>query len=115
MTWENSAITIATLLPLVGALVIALVPRGKDTTVRALGIVFTGVALVIAIAIAVDFDYSAGAGLQFELNAEWIPAISARYHVGIDGISLPLYLLTFALSFLCAIYTWRFVPSPGKT
>src|SRR5688500_9730139 len=115
MTWENSAITIATLLPLAGALVIALVPRGQDTMVRALGIVFTGVALVIAIAIAGDFDYSAGSGLQFELDAEWIPAISARYHVGIDGISLPLYLLTFVLSFLCAVYTWRFVPSPGKT
>jgi len=35
--------------------------------------------------------------------------------VGIDGISLPLYVLTFALSFLCAVYTWRFVPQPGRT
>src|SRR5687767_4954036 len=103
MTWENSAITIATLLPLVGALVIAHGRRDQDSMVRAPGLVFTGVALVIAIAIAVDFDYSAGTGLQFELDAEWIPAISARYHVGIDGISLPLYLLTFGLSFLCAI------------
>ena len=115
MTWENSAITIATLLPIAGALVIALVPRDKEKAVRALGIVFTGAAMVIAIAIAVDFDYAAGSGLQFELDTAWIPAISARYHVGIDGISLPLYVLTFVLSFLCAIYTWRFVPKPGKT
>ena len=35
--------------------------------------------------------------------------------MGIDGISLPLYVLTFVLSFLCAIYTWRVVPHPGKT
>jgi NADH-quinone oxidoreductase subunit M len=41
------------------------------------------------------------------------PIIGARYHVGIDGISLPLYVLTFLLSFLCAIYTWRYVPNPG--
>jgi NADH-quinone oxidoreductase subunit M len=115
MTWENSAITIATLLPLVGAMVIALVPREQDRAVRALGIVFTGVAMVVAIAIAIDFDYGAGGGLQFELDTRWIPAINARYHVGIDGISLPLYVLTFVLSFLCAIYTWRFVPKPGKT
>jgi len=115
MTWENSAITIATLLPIAGALVIALVPRDAEKAVRALGIVFTGAAMVIAIAIAIDFDYSAGAGLQFELDTAWIPAISARYHVGIDGISLPLYVLTFVLSFLCAVYTWRFVPEPGKT
>ncbi|HYF11368.1 MAG TPA: NADH-quinone oxidoreductase subunit M [Actinomycetota bacterium] len=115
MTWENSAITIATFLPLVGALVIALVPSRNDRAVRALAIVFTAAALVVAIAIAADFDYGAGTGLQFELDARWIPAISARYHVGIDGISLPLYVLTFALSFLCAIYSWRFIPSPGKT
>jgi NADH-quinone oxidoreductase subunit M len=115
MTWENSAITIATFLPLVGALVIALVPSRNDRAVRALAIVFTAAALVVAIVIAADFDYGAGTGLQFELDARWIPAISARYHVGIDGISLPLYVLTFALSFLCAIYSWRFIPSPGKT
>jgi NADH-quinone oxidoreductase subunit M len=35
--------------------------------------------------------------------------------VGIDGISLPLFELTLLLSFLCAVYTWRVVPSPGKT
>jgi NADH-quinone oxidoreductase subunit M len=114
MTWENSAITIATLLPLVGVLVIALVPRENEVAIRALGIVFTGAALVVAIAIAGGFDYGAGSALQFELDTAWIPAISARYHVGIDGISLPLYILTFAVSFLCAVYTWRFVPSPGR-
>jgi NADH-quinone oxidoreductase subunit M len=113
--WEQSAITIATFLPLLGAMVIALVPRDKEKVVRGLGIVFTGAALVVAIVIAAGFDYGAGTGLQDELNVKWIPAITARYHVGIDGISLPLFVLTFALSFLCAIYTWRFVPKPGKT
>jgi NADH-quinone oxidoreductase subunit M len=115
MTWDNSAITIATFLPLLGALVIALVPREQERTVRALGIVFTGAALAVAIAIAIGFRYAGSAGLQFELDVQWIPAIGARYHVGIDGISLPLYVLTFVLSFLCAIYSWRFVPKPGKT
>jgi NADH-quinone oxidoreductase subunit M len=108
MTWENSAITIATFLPLVGALVIALVPREKEQVVRALGIVFTGAALAVAIMIARGFDYGAGTELQFQLDTRWIPAINARYHVGTDGISLPLFLLTFALSFLCAIYSEAF-------
>jgi len=67
-----------------------------------------------AIAIAIGFDYGRD-GLQFQLNVSWITAIGARYHVGVDGISLPLYVLTFLLSFLCAIYTWRFVPEPGRT
>jgi NADH-quinone oxidoreductase subunit M len=114
MTWESSAITITTLLPIVGALVIILVPRDRDRMVRGLGILFTGAALVLSIAIAIGFDYGAD-GLQFVLDVDWIAAIGARFHVGIDGISMPLYVLTFLLSFLCAVYTWRFVPEPGRT
>ena len=114
MTWENSAITITTLLPLAGALVILVVPKEHDRLIRGLGIVVTGAALILAIAIATGFDYGAS-GLQYELNVPWIEAIGARYHVGIDGMSMPLYVLTFLLTFLCAIYTWRYVPPPGRT
>ncbi len=113
--WQNWAITIATFLPLVGAAVIALVPKEQDRLVRNLGVLFTGAALAVAISIAAGFDYHTSGMLQYQVNEPWIPVINARYHVGIDGISLPLYLLTFALSFLCAIYTWKFVPSPGRT
>ncbi len=115
MTWDNSAITIATFLPIAGAMVIVLVPREKDTLIRWLGVLTTGLALIVSIAILIGFDYGGRSGLQFELNAQWITAIGARYHVGIDGISLPLYVLTFLLSFLCAIYTLRYVPDPGRT
>jgi NADH-quinone oxidoreductase subunit M len=114
MTWENSAITITTLLPLVGALVIVLVPKDRDRLIRGLGIVVTGAALILAAAIALGFDYGAD-GLQYVLDVRWIDAIGARYHVGIDGMSMPLYVLTYLLTFLCAIYTWRYVPSPGRT
>jgi NADH-quinone oxidoreductase subunit M len=114
MTWENSAITIATFLPVVGATVIALMPKSKERAIRGMGIVVSGAALAVAVAIAIGFDYGSD-GLQYELDLNWISAIGVRYHVGIDGISLPLYVLTFLLTFLCAIYTWRFVPDPGRT
>ena len=93
--WDESAITITTLLPVAGALVIIMVPKEKDRLVRALGILFTGAALVLAVAIAIGFDYGKG-GLQYVLDVSWISAIGARYHVGIDGLSMPLYVLTFA-------------------
>jgi len=112
--WEDWAISIATFLPLVGALVIAMVPKEQERTVRGLGILFTGAALLVAVLIAIGFDYGAE-GLQYEVSLRWISAIDARYHVGIDGVSMPLYVLTFLLTFLCAIYTWRFVPEPGRT
>src|SRR5512132_1184782 len=113
--WDDWAISIATFLPLVGALVIAFTPRERDRLVRSLGVFFTAAALIVGVVIAVGFDYGAGHALQFEVSTRWIPVIGARYHVGIDGISLPLYVLTLALSFLCAIYSYRFVPSPGRT
>jgi hypothetical protein len=56
--WENWAISIATFLPLVGAIVIAFVPSAQERSIRALGIVFTGAALVIAIAIAIGIAAS---------------------------------------------------------
>src|SRR4029077_13118996 len=74
----------------------------------------TGAALVLAIAIALGFEHGKD-GLQYVLDVRWIPVIGVRYHVGIRGISLSLYLLTFLLSFLCAIYSWRYVPEAGRT
>jgi NADH-quinone oxidoreductase subunit M len=112
--WEESAITLAVFLPAAGALVIVLMPARADRLIRLLGILFTGAALVVATIMLFGFEYGAHDGLQFELDVSWISAISARYHVGIDGISLPLFYLTFLITFLCAIYTFRVLPSPGR-
>jgi NADH-quinone oxidoreductase subunit M len=115
MTWNNSAITIATFLPLAGAIVIALMPAKNDRAVRMMGILVTGAAFLVVLAMLPGYNFSQTHGLQYQLDVPWITAIGARYHVGIDGISLPMFILTYFLSFLCAIYTWKYVPSPGKT
>jgi NADH-quinone oxidoreductase subunit M len=123
MSFDDWAVSLAVFIPLVGALVIALVPRSRDRLVRALGIVFTAIPLAIGVGILVGFDFGApgafGAAeaqdaLQFGVNLPWISAIDARYFVGMDGVSLPLFELTLLLSFLCMIYTWRYLPEPGR-
>jgi NADH-quinone oxidoreductase subunit M len=117
------ALTLAVFLPTVGTLVIALVPGDRDRLVRGLGILFTAVPLVIGIALLFGYDFSApgafgdgsaGQALQYEVNASWISVIGARYHLGIDGVSLPLLELTLLLGFLCMVYTWRYLPEPGR-
>src|ERR687888_2754972 len=113
--WEQSAVTIATLTPALGALLMVLVPRGRDRLARGLGIAVTGVALGVGLAILPGFGYGSSSSLQFELDTKWITAIGARFHVGLDGVSLPLFELTLLLSFLCAIYTWRNMPAPGNS
>jgi NADH-quinone oxidoreductase subunit M len=123
MTFDNWAITLAVFLPTVGALVVAVVPRERDRLVRALGIVFTAVPLVVGIFILFGFNFGAAGAfgtaearnaLQFSVDLPWISAIGARYFVGLDGVSLPLFELTLLLSFLCMIYTWRYLPEPGR-
>src|SRR6476469_5884254 len=114
-TWQQWAITITTFLPIAGAIVVLLVPSSKDKMIRGLGVVTTALGFACSIAIAFGFDYSRSAELQFVKDVSWIPVIGARYHVGIDGISMPLYVLTYLLGLLCAIYTARYVPQPGRT
>jgi NADH-quinone oxidoreductase subunit M len=123
MTFDDWAISLAVFLPLVGAVVVMLVPRDRDRLIRALGIVFTGLALGIGILMLFRFDFGApGAfgiaearnALQFSVDLQWISVIDARYFVGMDGVSLPLFVLTLLLSFLCMVYTWRYLPEPGR-
>ena len=63
---------------------------------------------------ALAFDYGKAGTLQFQVNDEWIPQIDANYHIGIDGISLPMFVLSLLVTFLCMIYIWWHIPEPGK-
>jgi NADH-quinone oxidoreductase subunit M len=124
MDWfDDWAITLGVFLPTAGALVVTLVPRDRDRLIRGLGILFTALPLLVGIVMLFQFDFGApGAfgtaraeeALQFRVNASWISAIGARYHVGVDGISLPLFELTLLISFLSMIYTWKYLPEPGR-
>jgi NADH-quinone oxidoreductase subunit M len=123
MTFDDWAITLAVFLPTVGALVVAVLPRDRDRLVRGMGILFSGIPLAVGIVILFGFDFgtagafgAAGAreALQFSVDLPWISAIDARYFVGLDGISLPLFELTLLLSFLSMLYTWRYLPEPGR-
>jgi NADH-quinone oxidoreductase subunit M len=121
--FETWALSLAVFLPTAGAIVVALVPRDRDRLIRGLGIVFTAAALVVGIVMLFGFDFSAAGGfgtaqakesLQFRVEVPWISVIDAKYFLGIDGVSLPLFELTLLLGFLCMVYTWRFLPEPGR-
>jgi NADH-quinone oxidoreductase subunit M len=124
MDWFDTwALSLGVFLPTAGAIVVALVPGGRDRLARALGIVFTALPLIVGIAILFRYDFSmpgafatsgAEGALQFDVDASWISSIGARYHLGVDGISLPLFELTLLMSFLCMVYTWRYLPEPGR-
>ncbi|MGY1437389.1 complex I subunit 4 family protein [Streptomyces reniochalinae] len=106
--------------PLLGA-VAALLPappglrgRGPDQAVLRHGVTVTGVVLLGTVLLALGFDHDRSGTMQAESDVSWIPALDVRLHFGIDGISLPLLVLTALLAFLCALYSYARMPAgPG--
>ncbi|HEU4399345.1 MAG TPA: NADH-quinone oxidoreductase subunit M [Actinomycetota bacterium] len=113
MEWfDSSALTLAVFLPLAGAVAVALLPRARDALIRGAALAATLPALLVGAAMVARFDYGAGAVMQFEVQRSWIPSVGATYHLGVDGIGLPLLVLSLLLSFLCVVYSWRVLPEP---
>jgi NADH-quinone oxidoreductase subunit M len=107
-------LTVALFLPLLGAAVLLLIPAAADRLIKRAAVVLTGVSFAAAALVTAGFDFGAGGEIQYETTVTWIEAIGARYHLGIDGISVPLFFLTYLLTFLSAIYTTKHMPEPGK-
>jgi NADH-quinone oxidoreductase subunit M len=94
MTWfESNILTILMLLPLAGAVAVAALPGEEKQAVRHTALFFSLVNFIISTWILFGFDGKTAA-MQYETKAEWVPALGITYHVGIDGISLFLVLLT---------------------
>ncbi|MBT2382605.1 NuoM family protein [Streptomyces sp. ISL-11] len=104
-------------LPLVGA-VAALLPAppglkgsGPDQAVLRHGVTVTGLVLALSVALAAGFDHDRPARMQATTDISWIPALGIRIHLGVDGVSLPLLVLTALLTFLCALYSYKKMPA----
>ncbi|MET9140190.1 complex I subunit 4 family protein [Streptomyces parvulus] len=98
--------------PLLGA-VTALLPappglKGKSPEQAVLrhGVTVTGAVLIAAIVLVLGFDHDQPSKMQASTDISWIPALDVRIHLGIDGISLPLLVLTALLTFLCTLYSY---------
>ncbi len=96
-------------LPLAGAIIIALLRDISPGVIKRLAAIFTFIPVVLSIVVFVLFDRSLGAAgvVQFEESISWIPALNAYYHLGVDGINLPLVVLTAILGFLVVLISWK--------
>jgi NADH-quinone oxidoreductase subunit M len=99
--------------PAAGAALLAAVPL-SERRAKAVGVLASGATLAVVLALTVGFDFGSASRLQDVVDARWLPAIGVRFHLGIDGISLPLVILTAVLTLLCAIYTVGSVPEAGR-
>jgi NADH-quinone oxidoreductase subunit M len=117
-------------LPAAGAAVVALLPSRADRPARVVATVFAAAAFVVSVLLFRHADGAwfadrpseagaPGAGAPavrpwHELDLTWVPALDLRFHVGVDGVSYPLVVLTTLLTLLCCVYSlWR-VPETGS-
>ena len=113
MNWFDSwALTLTVLIPAVGAAVLLLLPRAEEDAIKLVALLATLATFAATVAIGFRFKYDHGSGLQFDVNKHWIDVINSHYHVGLDGISLPMLLLSAFITLLCVVYSWNHFPEP---
>ena len=99
-------LSIVVFLPVAVAAVLLAVPRVGDSVVRWTWVVTAAAELVLVAGVWLAYQPGAS-GFAFEVNLRWIPSVGSGYHLGVDGLSLPLLAMTAVLFLACAIYSFR--------
>ncbi len=100
-------------LPALVALLLALLPRERHDLLR--GVALGGTLVVFGLSLLVWFLFRPGAaGFQFEEDMLWVAGLGIHYHLGVDGISLPLVVLTTLLMVLAVLSSWRAIQEGVK-
>ena len=107
--YSAHALSVAIWLPIIGG--IAVLMTGGDSNAhwaRRLSLLFSLAAFAATVPLYYGFDPHT-AGMQFVENHAWIPAFHIDYHIGIDGISLPLVLLTSFTTVIVVVAGWEVI------
>ncbi len=97
-------LTLITFIPAIGAIVLMLMPR-NDKNIRIAALIISLVAFAFSIFLPVNFDHS-NPSFQFQVDQPWIGQ-AIHYHLGVDGISMWLVLLTTFLVPLSVLISWK--------
>src|SRR3989337_1017461 len=96
-------------LPLLGALLLVLIEGAREELIKRLALAISGVDFLLSLIVSARFD-PAIAGMQFMEKVPWISSIGSSYVLGVDGISLPLLLLTTFLSPVAILASFSGIP-----
>ncbi len=90
----------------VAMLIVAMFPKEENNNIYKL-IALGATALQLVLAIVLYMNFIPEKGMQFMVQKDWIPSFNIQYFVGVDGLSMPMVLLTALLSFLCIGISWN--------
>ncbi|MSZ66188.1 MAG: NADH-quinone oxidoreductase subunit M, partial [Actinobacteria bacterium] len=101
-----SILTTLQLLPLFGAVVLAVMPAGNSKLIKQIALAFSLLVTTVSIVMALGFEASNGA-MQYTETRTWISALNINYAVGVDGMALALILMTTILVPIVFLAGWN--------
>jgi NADH-quinone oxidoreductase subunit M len=110
---QNFLLTYLILVPFIGSLLVLFIQKDKTNLIKYFGIGVSTLAFIISLIAYYEFDIS-NSGFQLIHKFEWIKGLNIHYHVGIDGMSLLLVLLTTFLTPLTLISSWSSIQDKVK-
>ncbi len=113
MGFNFPVLTVIWLSPIVGAIVILLLPKERHTEIRMTALAAAFIAMALALAAYFAYDTKVG-GWQFEETAQWVPSLGIGYHVGADGVNLPMLALTGIVIFTGVMISWGITDRPRE-
>ncbi|HYB62174.1 MAG TPA: NADH-quinone oxidoreductase subunit M [Methylomirabilota bacterium] len=106
--YNDHILSVVLFTPVVGALLLLVVPRASENLHRLIGNIFGFLGLLVSLPLVWRFSLAPDAPrFQFSEAYDWIPSIGAKYSLGIDGISLLLIMLTTLLGALSILSSWN--------
>jgi len=105
---DHLLLSILIWLPIAGGVLVLLLGEARLAAARWLALLVALAAFGFSIRLYAGFDGSTAA-FQFQQNLPWIPAFNAAYHLGVDGIAVPLIVLTTFITIPVAIMAWTSV------
>ncbi len=111
-TLESAVLTLVTFIPAAGGLLLLFFPR-RQRDIRVFALVVSLLAFILSLHLPAHFHRDQ-AEFQYELNVQWIQSPNIHYHMGLDGISLWLVVLTTFLTPLCVLISWNSIQERVK-
>lgn len=98
-------LTVILLAPVVGALINVFIPREEGKTIKIVSAIATFVSLALTIYLYFTYNVN-GPQIQFKEYIPWIPDLGVAFYLGVDGIGLPMLLLTNLIGFAAVFASW---------
>lgn len=108
-----SLVAVALLAPIVGAFILIFLPKEERKLIRGTAAAAMGIALALSLTAYFTYDFGKG-GFQFAMSIPWVKDLGISLALGVDGLSLPMLLLTNLIGFSAVFASWNVEKRPKE-